>query len=243
MLEEFEKYVKKYDMNNVNIKLKYNHSYRVMRLAEKYAKLLGFNDKDLELAKLIGLLHDFGRFEQLRVYNSYNDSKTIDHADYSVVQLFDKKEIEKFSSNKEDYPIIEFAIKNHNKYEIPEMHDERTLMHAKLIRDIDKLDIIYLFGKLGELNLKGNEKPISEIVIDNIKKHNTVKKNDAVSKNDNIAIQFAFAFDTYNDICLLELKENLKYYYKQIDCNDIFNEVYEIVNKYIDERIDNNVRN
>ena len=36
---------------------------------------------------------------------------------------------------------IEFAIKNHNKRQIPDHEDERVLKFAKLIRDIDKLDI------------------------------------------------------------------------------------------------------
>ena len=40
MLEEFEKYISKYDLNDENIKLKYNHSLRVMKLSEKYALTL-----------------------------------------------------------------------------------------------------------------------------------------------------------------------------------------------------------
>jgi len=243
MLEAFEKYTNNYDMNDVNIKLKYDHSYRVMNLSRKYATLLGFSEKDIELATLIGLLHDIGRFEQLRVYHSYNDRRTIDHADYSVVQLFEKNEIEKFTKNKEDYEIIKFAIKNHNKYMLPEIDDERAIMHAKLIRDTDKIDILYLLGILKELNQKADDTPLSKEVTNCIKRHETVNRKYAVSKNDCIAIQFAFAFDIYNDICLEEIKTNTKYFYKQIGKEEIFKEIYEIINNYIDERIDNNVRN
>ena len=243
MLEEFEKYVSNYDMSDENILLKYNHSYRVMNLSKKYATLLGFSDEDIKLASLIGLLHDIGRFEQLRVYKSYIDSKTIDHADYSITQLFNKNEIEKFTKNKEDYEIIKFAIKNHNKFSIPETDNERMLMHAKLIRDTDKIDILYLLGKLGELNVKGNNSPLSEEVIKSIKKNETIDRKYTVSKNDRLVTQMAFAFDIYNDICLNEIKKNMKYFYKQIDKPEVFKETYEIVNKYIDERIDKNVRN
>ncbi len=243
MLEEFEKYTSNYDINDVNIKLKYDHSYRVMNLSRKYATLLGFSEKDIELASLIGLLHDIGRFEQLRVYHSYNDRRTIDHADYSVTQLFDKNEIERFTKNKEDYEIIKFAVKNHNKYMIPEIDNERAIMHAKLIRDTDKIDILYLLGKLKELNQKGDSTPLSKEIVDCIRNHETVNKKYAVSKNDGIAIQLTFAFDIYNDICLEEIKANTKYFYKQMEKEEIFKEVYEIINNYIDERIDNNVRN
>ena len=85
MLEvAFDKYVSNYDLSNELIKLKYDHSYRVMELSIKYAKELEFSESDIELCKIIGLLHDFGRFEQLKVYNTFDDNKSIDHADYSV---------------------------------------------------------------------------------------------------------------------------------------------------------------
>ncbi len=243
MLEAFEEYTNNYDMNDVNIKLKYDHSYRVMNLSRKYATLLGFNKDDIELATLIGLLHDIGRFEQLRVYHSYNDRRTIDHADYSVTQLFEKNEIERFTKNKEDYEIIKFAIQNHNKYMLPEIDNERAIMHAKLIRDTDKIDILYLLGVLKELNQKADDTPLSKEIIDCIRNCETVNRKYAVSKNDCIAIQFAFAFDIYNDICLEEIKTNIKYFYEQIGKEEIFKEIYEIINNYIDERIGNNVRN
>lgn len=243
MLEAFEKYVNNYDMENRDIKLKYNHSYRVMELSRKYATKLGFSKHDVELATLIGLLHDFGRFEQLRVYNSYNDLKTVDHADYSVEQLFDKGEIKDYTDNEEDYEIIKFAIKYHNKHSIPNVDNERMLMHAKLIRDTDKLDIIYLMGTLHELNLKATDDSLTKEVLECIKEHKTIDKRYSKTKNDRIAVQFAFAFDIYNDVCLEELKENYKEFYKQIDGEDIFKDVYEEVIKYIDERIGKYVRN
>ena len=82
MKEEFDKYVQNYDLNNIDIKRKYRHSYRVMNLSKRYATLLGFSKEDIELATVIGLLHDIGRFEQLKVYHTYDDTKSIDHALY-----------------------------------------------------------------------------------------------------------------------------------------------------------------
>ena len=58
MLDEFYNYVSNYDLNIGAIKRKYEHSIRVMNLSIKYAKLLGYNDDDIELAGIIGLLHD-----------------------------------------------------------------------------------------------------------------------------------------------------------------------------------------
>ena len=114
--KEFDDYVSNYDLNDINIKLKYNHSYRVCKLSEKYAKELGYSKEDIELASLIGLLHDIGRFEQLKVFHTYNDKNSIDHAEYGIKVLFEDGLINKFWNKKEDYDLIKFAIKNHNKY-------------------------------------------------------------------------------------------------------------------------------
>lgn len=238
MLEKaFDEYVKNYDMNDENISLKYKHSYRVMKLNEHYAKELGFSKEEVELARIIGLLHDIGRFEQLRVYHSYNDFKTVDHADYSVTQLFDKGEIKKFTDKEEDYEIIKFAIQNHNKFQIAECNNERMLKHAKLIRDSDKVDIIFLMGFLKELNQKAIDEPVTEEILESIKRHETISKKKVKNKNDSIALEFALTFDINYNICLPDMKKNLGYLYDQIEGEKYFKEIRDIVNDYIDERL------
>lgn len=237
LTQAFDEYVKSYDLEDEKIALKYRHSYRVMELNEKYARELGFSEEDIELARIIGLLHDLGRFEQLRVYHTFNDSKSVDHADYSVVQLFDKGEIKRFTEKEEDYEIIQFAIRNHNKLKIEECLDERMLKHAKLIRDSDKIDIFYLLGYLKELNEKAIDAPISSEIVDAIKRHQGISRNYVQNINDHIALQFAFAFDINNDICLSDLKKNLEYFYKQVEVGNTFKEIYEEVQNYIEERM------
>ncbi len=238
MIEAFNKYVSNYDLNNTDIKLKYNHSFRVMNLMIKYAKLLGYSKEDVELAKIIGLLHDIGRFEQLKVYNTYVDKNSVDHADYSVVQLFDKGEIKLFTDREEWYPVIEFAIKNHNKLNIPPCDDEKSLKFAELIRDVDKLDIMYLLGVLGELNRKVNkELEITEEVLSYIYKHTCVDNNAVKNYNDRLVVQLAFVFDINNKIILKEYKEYVSAYYKQIEDDGRLKDAYLEVIKYIDERI------
>ena len=243
MVEEFEKYVNNYDLNNIKIKLKYDHSIRVMQLSQKYSKKLGFSDYDIKLASLIGLLHDIGRFEQLKQYDSFEDEKTIDHANLGVKILFCDGLIEKFWNKKEDYELIEFAIKNHNKMKIEETTNERFLKFAKLIRDIDKIDIIYLLGYLSELDTKPSNDLINPKIINSIKNYELSSYKDIRNINDSIALKFAYTYDINYDECLEEFKQNLYYFYKQINFDERFKEIFEIVNKYIDERIDKYVRN
>lgn len=238
-IESFKEYIKDYDITNDKIKLKYNHTLRVMELQNKYAKILGFTDEDIELATLIGILHDIGRFEQVRIYNSFNDLETIDHADFSVEQLFHKNEILKFTDNESWYPIIEFAVRNHNKKEIPNVDDKRLLAHAKLIRDTDKTDImISAIGTIIE-----DDSTISDKVLETFKKHGIIDRRDVKTKSDTTVVQYAFIFDINNDAILKEYKTNFINFHKTIKNRDKFKEIYEEVIKYIDERIDKYDRN
>lgn len=242
MFSFFDEYVSNYGLNDINIKLKYNHSYRVMELSKKYATELGFSNHDIELATVIGLLHDIGRFEQLKVYHTYDDSKNVDHASYGVNELFNKGYIKKFWDNEDDYEIIRFAIENHNKFKIEATGNERALMHAKLIRDTDKIDILYLLGYLKELNQKADDSNISEDMIKSIYNHESVLLNKDRTNNDHIVTKFGYVFDINYDICLEEFKRNLDYYYNEIEPTEKIKKLYEEIINYLDERIDKYVR-
>ena len=101
--EEFEKYVLKFDLQNENIKMKKDHSYRVEKESYNIAKSLELNEEQVQIAKLVGLLHDIGRFEQITQYSTFVDSKSIDHAEYGVEQLNKNNLIRRFiSTNKYD---------------------------------------------------------------------------------------------------------------------------------------------
>ena len=237
MIDEFYKYVSNYDINDINIKLKYDHSIRVMELCNRYSKLLGFSDEDIKLATVIGLLHDIGRFEQLKVYNTFDDNKSIDHALYGVNELFKKGIIKNFDCNKDDYEIIRFAIYNHNKIGIENEIDERKIMHAKLIRDMDKIDILYLIAHYKNHKLLATDDPITKEVSDSIYKHVQVEKNKRKNSNDKIVTMLGFAFDINYDECLKEFKSNIEYFYNTIDNKEKFKDIYNEVIKYIDERM------
>ena len=111
-----------------------------MKRCQEIAQSLKLKQEDIELAGLIGLLHDIGRFEQLRRYDSFIDSKTIDHAALGIEILFNDGLIELFEIDKQYYSLIKTAIFNHNKYEIePDLII--IYLHCQIIRDGDKIDI------------------------------------------------------------------------------------------------------
>lgn len=166
----FKKYIDNYDTSDDKIKLKVDHTYRVAALSERIASSLGLGDDDTNLAWLIGMLHDIGRFEQLKNYGTFSDAESIDHAHYGVELLFEDGLIEKFASENDtkdlkgtkdlketavkseneeketkeisELDILRTAICNHSAYRVEEGLTDRVKMFCNIIRDADKIDIL-----------------------------------------------------------------------------------------------------
>lgn len=141
----FAEYTSHYDSSDGKIKLKIDHTYRVAALCDRIARSLSLAAEDVELAWVLGMLHDVGRFEQLRIYGTFSDAESIDHAHFAVEILFDNGRINDYfeiSQEEEAYQIIRSAIWNHSAYRIEEGLDERTIMFCNILRDADKVDIL-----------------------------------------------------------------------------------------------------
>ena len=67
----FNKYVKSYDISEEYIYLKYDHTLKVDNLMGELAHMLKLSNDYITLAKIIGLLHDIGRFEQITKYKDW----------------------------------------------------------------------------------------------------------------------------------------------------------------------------
>ncbi len=226
----FNDFINNYDLTDFDIRLKYNHSYRVYNLSLKYAYLLGFSKRDILIASFIGLFHDIGRFNQIVRYHNYSDGDIFDHATEGVKILFDDGLINKFDFTDKEKEIIRFSILNHNKFLMDECLDEDILKHAKLIRDVDKLDIVYLFGYLYSIDTSYEE--IDSSVIDSFKNHIYTKYSGI---NRNFLTYFGFSFDINYDICIEEFMNNIKQFYIKNN-NGCFNEIYKIIIDYLEKR-------
>lgn len=141
--KEFIKFTENYDLTIDPIKRKQDHSLRVMELSTKLALEEKFSEKEIELATLIGLLHDIARFKQYSEYQTFSDAKSFDHGDIGVEILENNNCLSEFIKTREFDDIIKIAIKNHNKLAIEEGLNEEKSKFCKLIRDADKIDIIF----------------------------------------------------------------------------------------------------
>lgn len=138
----FEQYVSHYDVADGKIKLKIDHTYRVCELCEQIAVQSGFGKEETELAWLTGLLHDVGRFEQLRQYGTFMDDQSIDHAEFGADILFRDGKIRDYVEDSSEDVLIEKAVRCHSAYRVPQSYDEREKRFADLLRDADKIDIL-----------------------------------------------------------------------------------------------------
>ncbi len=124
---------------NTDIKLKDDHTRRMLADTPIITKQLGFSDEQAMLAEAISLLHDTGRFEQYRKYKTYSDVGTEDHSSMGLKILAERKVLA--ALDEKDQTIIKTAIKLHSVKDLPKNLDKDVEPFAKLIRDIDKLDI------------------------------------------------------------------------------------------------------
>lgn len=142
VIQVFGDYVKNYDKTDERVLLKIKHTYRVSALCDKIAVALGFSKEDVDLAWLLGMLHDIGRFEQVKVYGTFIDAESINHAQYGVGILFGQGMIRDYIEDGSEDELIQTAITYHNVYRMPEIKEKRMKVFADLLRDADKLDIL-----------------------------------------------------------------------------------------------------
>lgn len=149
--EVFSSYADQYDTRNILVFHKIEHTFRVAELSEVYAKELGMSVPDSNLAWFLGLLHDIGRFEQIRRFGTFVDSHSVDHAELSGDILFREGLIDRFSKEglPEDWQTIaETAIRQHNKLKLPDTLEARTRRFAEILRDADKTDIFRVIASI-----------------------------------------------------------------------------------------------
>lgn len=191
----FHEYVAGYDTKSTWIWHKHEHTIRVADNCRVLADDLKFNAYNTDLAELIGLFHDIGRFEQWRVYQSFSDDKTIDHADLGVKIIKDNGIL----TEHPDYDLICLAIYNHNKFKIDtKITDDRELTFCKLIRDADKLDIIREFVT-GDLKLPQDGETYSIKALNEIAAHKLLDRKIHVNSIDVNLTALALFNDIYFD--------------------------------------------
>ena len=136
-LGAFAAYVRPYDAADPKVRLKIEHTYRVAELCERIARSEGWGADETLLAWLCGLLHDVGRFEQLRRYGTFDDRRSIDHARAGAEVLFEAGGIRAYLEDGCEDELLRTAVAWHSAYRLPETLDRRTRAFCDLLRDAE----------------------------------------------------------------------------------------------------------
>lgn len=210
----FKKYIQDFDSQYGKIDLKIRHTYGVVKASEYIASKLNLSSEDIELAKLIALLHDIGRFEQIRKSDSFIDNKDIDHAILGNDILFNHNLIREFIDDNQYDNIISKAILNHNRLNIEEGLNDRELLHAKIIRDADKTDNFRVKAEEDFENIIDNSNRevlensvISDKIYNDFMNDKVIVREDRVTYIDFWVSYIAFIFDFNYKMGLEYIKE------------------------------------
>ena len=125
----FGNYVAQYNAQDEKVRLKIDHTYRVAALCEQIAQSISLSSDDVDIAWFSGLLHDVGRFEQLRRFGTFNDAQSIDYIDQDAI-------------TEDELLFLRKVISCHSAYRVPQDYTDREKQFADILRDADKIDIL-----------------------------------------------------------------------------------------------------
>ncbi len=122
--------------------LKLDHTRRVTENAIAIARGEGWAEPDVRLGEAAALLHDAGRFPQLRHFRTFEDHKSLNHAHKSWEVARDSGALAKLPP--EAVALLETAVCHHNLRDLPPDLLPAHQAFLKLVRDADKLDIYHV---------------------------------------------------------------------------------------------------
>lgn len=239
MYREFEEYIfNNYDIKLLGINRKYYHSKRVAILSKKIAENLNLSLHDVELATTIGLLHDIARFFEYDLFGKFN-SQHFDHGKYGVKLLKEDDYIKKYNVSEEDLDDLYAAIYYHNKYAISRKYQNNKF--CKIIRDADKIDIIYLVSIHQNMITASIENyTVSPKVYKDFNKGKCIKEKDVKTKGDKILNILSFIYDINYTYSLKVIKENnyIEEMFNNLGKPENLKPYFEIINRVINQKIE-----
>ena len=199
----FSDYTDGYDSSDIKIKLKVDHTYRVAEFSDRIARSLTQEELEIDIAWLLGMFHDIGRFEQIKQYGTFVDRLSVDHAELGADILFREGLIGRFLDDAvyaADRELIETAVRLHNKFRLPDELDDRSRMFCQILRDADKIDILHVQVEIPfeEIHPSSAEElylsPVSDLLMEGVYEHRCISRDIMVERT---------AAESYMSHCML----------------------------------------
>ena len=242
VMKIFEQYVRKYDMNNVNIKSKYFHSLKVMEIVKELAMGLGiFSDEEIAVCELIGLFHEIGNFS--KTPNYHMDGDTDNSYEKTIDILFNKKLIREISKETKYDDIIKMALYAYDKNGFPSDIDEKTKHICAIIKDAHNLDSFRLFVNYPYMDTRISNFP-NNLVYEEFKKFKTISPKMSETAADTVLVilsnmySFNYRYSYYllkQNNYISKMLDSLTFDSKQIE--NFYKQLMVVLNNYVDKRM------
>lgn len=242
VMKIFEQYVRKYDMNNINIKSKYFHSLKVMEIVKDLASGLGiFNEEELAVCELIALFHEIGNFS--KTPNFHIDGDGDDCYEKTIDILFNKKLIREISKDNKYDDIIKLAIYAYDKEGFPEGIDEKTKHICAIIKDAHNLDSFRLFVNYPYVDTRITSYP-NNLVYEKFTSFKTISPKMSENSADSVLVVLSnmYSFNYRYSYYMLKQNNYIDKVFDSLtfDSKDIegfFGQLMVVLKNYVDKRI------
>ena len=242
IMKIFEQYVRKYDMNNINIKAKYFHSLKVMEIVKDLATGVGiFSEEEIAVCELIGLFHEIGNFSKTPNYHIDEDNE--DAYDKTIDVLFNKGLLREISKETKYDNIIKMAIYAYDKNGFPSDIDEKEKHMCAIIKDAHNLDSFRLFVNYPYVDTRINSYP-NGMVYEEFKKFKTISPRMSESSADAVLVVLSkmYAFNYKYSYYLLKKNnyidkviDSLTFENKEVE--NFYKQVVAVLNNHINGKI------
>ena len=242
IMKIFEQYVRKYDMNNINIKAKYFHSLKVMEISKDLASGLGiFSEEEIAVCEFIGLFHEIGNFSKTPNYHIDEDNE--DSYEKTIDILFNKGLIREISKDNKYDNIIKMALFAYDKNGFPSNIDEKTKHICAIIKDAHNLDSFRLFVNYPYVDTVIKNYPNS-LVYEDFKSFKTISSKVSDNSSDEVLVTLSkmYSFNYRYSYYLLKENNYIEKIFNSLtfdndELKEFFKQLMVVLNNYIDKRI------
>ena len=213
--------VNDYDTTNPNILRKIIHCFSVAEKCFALASHMGLDKHNREFCYLIGLLHDIGRFEQWKVYETFDDNKSVSHAELGVTML-SKLKCSHFDLTKSEFKLLLSAVKWHTRPYIGK--DKNIKFYVSIIKNADTFaNIITSANGAQPMTVKGNG--VTNKIIEDFKKCKPLWDYSPNTKLDRALMVMALCY-------YLESP----YFREQVISNNYIDLIFETFSQYLNKK-------
>lgn len=221
------------------------HSMRVAGNTAILAQAILQTDEEKYIAEIIALFHDYGR--AVLIVQGTESPINIQH-NHAALSAKLVQQMEFFTKLPNDVQVIVIkAIEGHNKLKLPKLDNEQQSLYARLLRDVDKLDILeasYRFFKeknglqpLMTLDLI-NQVEVSDKIVKSIMAGKTAAVEDMKSMNDYRLLLLSMAFDLNfkQTFRVLSEKQLIQKIYETLPKRDQIIDAYRAIKLFVENK-------